>query len=296
MQIFSALNINLQNKVKKEDLNKIMLNWEVPATKSKKEAWEELSAKINPTKLHDEKNLFSNTHSTKVISIRKKLIALTAIAAVLIAGFLYFTQSNDTVVRVAEKQNSPVILPDGSKVWLNANSELVYNKTKWNQNREITLKGEGYFEVKKGKQFKVITDYGNVTVLGTSFDVLARKNFYEVECYTGKVAVTAANDQKILTPGKATYLHNNQLKAVYNIQELNADWTTNKFRFENQPLPRVFDEVSQTFKVDIKYDLKKERFFSGIFNINDLESTLKTICLSMDLKYSIQGTTVIISE
>lgn len=263
-----------------------MLNWEVPVANSKTEAWDDLMSKIDQ----------STAKETKVVPFRKKVAAFVAIAAVAVLGVLYFLPSGNTEIHFAKKQTSPVILPDGSKVWANANSDLAYNKDAWENNREVILDGEAYFEVEKGSKFTVKTPHGAVSVLGTSFNVLDRKDFFEVECYTGKVAVDANKEQQILTPGKATRVIGNQLKTIYSIQELQADWTIDKFRFENQSLTRVFEELSETYGVSCQLNFSEEKFFTGNFDIKDLEASLKTICLPMGLNYSIDGKTVIISE
>lgn len=272
--------------MKKKEIDKILLNWEVPATKSKNEAWDELMSKINepaPSK-------------TEAIVLRKRIAAIVAVAAVVVLGVLYFIPSGKTELQFAKKQLTPALLPDGSKVWANAHARLVYDKETWNKNREVNLQGEAYFEVVKGSKFTVKTSHGDVNVLGTSFNVMNRKDFFEVECYTGKVAVTAQEDEKILTPGKATRLVNNHLADIFQIQELQADWMNDKFRFENQSLTQVFEELSDFYQVTFQLNFEGEKFYSGNFDNKDLETTLKTICLPMELNYSIQGDQVIISQ
>ena len=274
--------------MKKEEIDKEMLDWKVPVVKTKAEAWEDLMSKIDQTD--------QSTKNTKVISFRKKVAIFVAVAAVTMWGALYFSSKNINTFHYATKQTKAFVLPDGSKVWANANTDIKLNPDTWDEQRELTLDGEAYFEVKKGSSFIVNTTHGDVTVLGTSFNVLDRAEFFEVECYTGKVAVKANDTKQVLTPGKATRLIDNQLETIYSIQELQADWISNKFRFENQSLTRVFDELSETYHVTCQLNFSEEKFFTGNFDIEDLESTLKTICLPMELKYSIEGNNVIISE
>ena len=68
---------------------------------------------------------------------------------------------------------------------LNELSQLEYNASKWDENRSLELKGEAFFDVEKGKRFDVTTEFGNVSVLGTEFNVLSRDSIFKVSCYEG---------------------------------------------------------------------------------------------------------------
>ena len=89
-------------------------------------------------------------------------------------------------------------MPDGSSVNLNAGSELEYTSFNWKKNRVLSLGGEAFFKVKKGKTFTVITKEGNVKVLGTQFKVKSREKLYEVTCFEGKVQVVIQKDTLVL--------------------------------------------------------------------------------------------------
>lgn len=283
--------------MKKEEIENMMKNWQTPEIRSKADSWEMLVSKINKTDQPFEQDLLQKKN-TKVISFQKRIALAVAIAASMLFGVIYFGGSSTTDIHFAEKSEAPVILPDGSKIWVNADSDISYNENTWNENREVTLTGEGFFEVEKGSSFRVITNHGEIMVLGTSFNVLTRANYFEVECYTGKVAVTSSGDKKILTPGKATRLSNENLSDTYTIQELLADWKNDKFRFENQDLTSVFDEISTVYNVEINtagIDTDS-KFFTGNFNIGDINSTLETICLPMALNFQIEGNKITISE
>lgn len=281
-----TLLINLTIKVKKEEIEKMINQWQVPATQSKEESWEILSNRIEESA--------SETKETKVVSFRRNIILAVSIAAVVVLGIVFFLPNSDTELQFSAKQIEPTVLPDGSKVWANANSTIVFNEETWGESRTITLLGEAYFEVKKGSSFQVKTNFGEVTVLGTSFNVLANQSYFEVECYTGKVQVVSSSSKKILTPGLATRKVNNHLVDSYIIQELKADWKNNKFRFDNIPLNQVFDEISTTFKVDIKSSDLSDKLFTGNFEVKDLETALETVCTSMGLSFIIENHTVVI--
>ena len=101
-----------------------------------------------------------------------------------------------------------VILPDGSIAQLNGSSTLKYHPYWWNISRNISLEGEAFFEVAKGSKFSVESKNGTTSVLGTSFNIYARSNQYEVVCVTGKVWVENATGEvsTIITPNQKAVL------------------------------------------------------------------------------------------
>ena len=103
-------------------------------------------------------------------------------------------------------------LPDGSVATLNAQSSISYEPGEWSSARRVELNGEAFFEVKKGTPFLVKTPYGDVQVLGTSFNVDARKDHFSVACFTGSVRVVAASRSQVLSPGERVFVSDNVLK------------------------------------------------------------------------------------
>ena len=81
----------------------------------------------------------------------------------------------NVVVHSRDSGTSLITLPDGTLVHLNTNSSLTYQQNFGQDNRKVKLSGEGYFEVKKDakKKFIVNTEYMDVTVLGTKFNLYA---------------------------------------------------------------------------------------------------------------------------
>ena len=106
---------------------------------------------------HIESKISSDTKSSKHTSFRYAL----ALVAVLVISFLVFknfnTDLNSFKTSIAKTEN--IILPDQSKVNLNANSKLTFNSSEWNSNRHLSLVGEAFFKVEKGKTFTVKKDY-----------------------------------------------------------------------------------------------------------------------------------------
>ena len=151
----------------------------------KKELWNKINTSI-------QKN--PQTVSTKSYSIIRWSIAIAASLALLV-WFNSFRGIERVIAGNAETKE--ISLPESSQVIVNADSRLVYNKNKFNDDRELKLDGEAFFKVKPGSHFTVKTDQGTVTVLGTSFNVISRPGIFEVSCHTGKVLVTNNANEKL---------------------------------------------------------------------------------------------------
>jgi ferric-dicitrate binding protein FerR (iron transport regulator) len=104
-----------------------------------------------------------------------------------------------------------VVLPDGSKVWLNAESSLHFPTAFTGNQREVTLTGEAYFEVAKNKEkpFRVKVDGMSINVLGTHFNVNAYsdENTIKTSLLEGSVKIIKNNKSNLLKPGKQSVLN-----------------------------------------------------------------------------------------
>jgi ferric-dicitrate binding protein FerR (iron transport regulator) len=121
--------------------------------------------------------------TTKVVSINTWLFRVAAIV-VLSLGITFTLRHFATATQAASNgTTAQFLLPDDSEVVLNSGSEIEYNKWNWNNNRKLSLDGEAYFKVAKGKTFEVETTLVKVTVLGTQFNVKNIKNIMDVTCF-----------------------------------------------------------------------------------------------------------------
>ena len=122
----------------------------------------------------------------------------------------YYTMSQmimpDMIVSVEKGQKANVVLPDGSKVWVNSDSRLSYGSRFNQKERVLSLEGEAYFEVTpdKDRPFIVETDELAVRALGTSFNVKSYEEEKDVSTVlmTGKVEVTSDYDRLVLNPNE----------------------------------------------------------------------------------------------
>lgn len=151
-----------------------------------------------------------------------------------------------------------IVLPDGTKVWLNAASRLKYPVAFTGTERLVELEGEAYFETAKdaGKPFKVKAGDLEVQVLGTSFDVMAYKD--EKQTHTtlisGAVKVASEKESKLLQPGQQAVLNAN---AGIGVNTVNTDeviaWKNGYFSFKDADITAVMRQLERWYDVTVSY-------------------------------------------
>lgn len=213
-------------------------------------------------------------------------------------------QSNfsDIVVEAPLGSKTKLTLSDGSTVWLNAGSKMVYSQGFGVSDRRLAFQGEGYFEVEKNDEmpFLVQTHDVNVTVVGTKFNF---RNYPEdeeavVELLEGKVALEnqlKEESVRYLSPNEKMVLH----KATGEMDITSAKvkeatlWTENILLFDEDLLPDIVRELERSYHVQIEIeneDLKQTRFY-GQFNL--LEQTIYDVLDMLSetgkLKYHEEG-------
>lgn len=233
----------------------------------------------------------------KVVSLKPKWgYAVAASIALLVGYFFLFDNTVSHSTNFGEQL--AITLPDNSEVMLNAKSTLSYNKKEWKTNRKLTLEGEAYFKVTKGKTFIVETTNGNVEVLGTQFTVNAEEAIFEVICYEGKVKVTNKENSRILTQGKAVRLIENELEDW----QLTADeptWLQQKSTFKNAPLKQVISALEKQYNISVdasKIDINKLRYTGG-FTHNDLNKALQSVFVPLKINFTFtQKNRIVLSD
>jgi len=195
-------------------------------------------------------------------------------------------------------------LPDGSRVWLNAESSITYPTAFTGKDRKVSVTGEAYFEIAKNphQPFSVEEKGMTITVLGTSFNV----NGYDDEPFSkttlveGKVNVDFGKVGALLEPGMQSEVYrrpnpDNRVPAIKvgpaNVEQALA-WKNGLFAFSNADLPTVMRQLSRWYNVDVKYEgeIPKDKYqFNGkIGKTLTLDQVLK-ILTKTQVRYSIDG-------
>lgn len=208
----------------------------------------------------------------------------------------HYTQIKDRQMTVSliETKSFPgavskIVLPDNSIVWLNNNSSLVYPSSFGNEDREVSLKGEGFFEVKSDQShpFFVRLDNGlRVMAHGTRFNISSYKKDNVIEITLEKGAVDIfENDRTIakLKPGEQCAY--DKTTSIYKCRRVDAyvcqAWKDRKLIFRDTTLEEVLDNLSRKFDVEIRIDNKRKvthRIRAAFFN-EDIYQILRDIQL-----------------
>jgi transmembrane sensor len=224
-------------------------------------------------------------------------VGLAAAVSLIVSLSILFNSDPEIIyLTTGLAESTQTELPDGSIVTLNAGSTISYSE-EWN--RELTLEGEAFFEVTKGDRFIVTTRYGNVEVLGTSFNVFARDDQFVVACKTGKVQVTIPSKtfNQAITPGQIVSMKSDTVKQIQRIPELMGKWQSGEFYYDKQPFSQVVFELQRQFNIEIDFDDSKQQMFSGYFTNKNVETALDMVCLPLGYRHEKTGeSSFVISE
>ncbi|HEY8954677.1 FecR family protein [Chitinophaga sp.] len=162
-----------------------------------------------------------------------------------------------------------VTLSDGTKVWLNASSTLRFPASFTGANRQVTLTGEAYFEaaVNTEKPFVVVVDSLRVTVLGTSFNIMAYKDEKTINTtlLEGAVSLTGANTTTLLKPGEQAQLGQQGNIRVAKKADIRAvmAWKNRLFWFEQDDIHTVMRQLSREYNIEVEIRGNIQRHFTG---------------------------------
>jgi len=223
--------------------------------------------------------------------------------------YLYMSKEKSStaplIIAVDRGQKANIILPDGSKAWLNSQSKLTYSADFNVKKRELQLDGEAYFEVAHNpeKPFVVRSSDIAVEALGTAFGLKAYNddNIISSILMRGKVKVTTPDGESILTPNERVLYdkttHKTTQSNVPNATDFTG-WIHDELRFENESLVDIAKTIQRIYNVEIIFassQLKNQRY-TGTVNNNSLESVLNTITLTSPISFQINNQQVTLLE
>ena len=208
---------------------------------------------------------------------------------------------NTLSTKNGEKSPYPLILADGSKVWLNAASSITFPVSFSGNDRTVTITGEAYLEVAHNERqpFRVITPHQTIEDLGTHFDVKAYDNepALKTTLLEGSVSVSSGNHSVILNPGQQADLIKNDAHLL--VKNVDVDgviaWKNGRFHFDHADIQTVMREFARWYDVDVQYigDIPAKAI-TGNINRNSKASVALQIIGILGVHYEIQGKTIII--
>lgn len=199
-----------------------------------------------------------------------------------------------------------IMLPDGSHVQLNSDSQIQFHKSFSDSVRSVTLSGQAYFDViKENCPFIVNTSNATIQVEGTSFDIENRDNKTRVIVKHGSVRFSSNNPlsegKVLLKANEMSYCINSHepSKPVIVDVELLTGWLKNILVFDKTPLSEIVAELQRYYgiKIELAEGNNLDNLeLSGEFSNRPAEEVVSLICLALDLNYEYDDKTIVISR
>lgn len=210
--------------------------------------------------------------------------AAAAVFLLALSGILFWQNNPSSAVQTAFGEIREQQLPDGSKVMLNANSEIRYTKG-WEKGaaREVWLKGEAFFHVMKTpnrNRFIVHTNQFDIVVTGTQFNVVNRAEKTNVMLTEGSVQLHTPDGQALqMKPGDFVEFNNKRLEKLNASKENILAWRDRKLYFDKTPLPVALATIEEHYGVSIKLGNTNlnSRTLTGILANDSLEVVLQAL-------------------
>ncbi len=277
----------------------------------------------------EQEELYTGTGSGK--SKYRKLLWLSAVAASLVTAFFLLRpgpaegikSTAQNTVSTKRGSKSKIELPDGTQVWLNADSRITYNENFHGPQREVQLSGEAFFDVVKDecRPFIIHTTSIDIKVLGTAFNVRSYENEKNTETslIRGSVEITLVkspdkkkiilkpNDKLIVNNEKATtppdsFVVKEKEKSnlpVMTLSKINYQkkdsaavetlWVNNRLAFDGEPLEDIVLKIERWF--DVKVEIADEKMrrvpYTAFFEDENLQQVMEALQLTGKFRYTI---------
>lgn len=233
------------------------------------------------------------------------------------------TTAFPVIYKTSHTPRQTFVLPDGSVITLRSHSSIQLNESFNQTSREITLKGEAFFDVREDdhRPFLVHTASFDITVLGTAFNVsaYADSGYTAAALFRGKVAIRLAGhsgekiilvpDQKLVVsttgavadsgrrvagPAKVLALVNQPQAAV----PAELQWLHKRLEIENETLVEIAQKLEQWYGITVRFadDRVKQYRYSGIFESENVLSVLEALQLSYPFQFSVKDNIITISQ
>lgn len=243
--------------------------------------------------------------------LRKRLMQAAAVLLLIVAGWagIHKWQQSNMVIVSADGGIKKMILPDSSIVWLKGNSSLSYHASFGKKDRQVELKGEGLFEIKKDAAHPFIVESGQYTtrVLGTSFNIKEQTphNSFSLLVLTGKVQVAKKNSKDNTAPLLITpdyeFISNNRQSSVNKASSTERAQSVNgteyDMNFNRTAFPDIIKRVEHKF--DVKFTGSYQSFeacrITADITDQSLSNSLKLLTMAINAEYQINDGTIMIT-
>ena len=214
--------------------------------------------------------------------------------------------NDDNTITTPPGGQFTVILPDGSKVFLNAASSLTYPIAFSGNERKVQLKGEAYFEVAHNplKPFRVVSNGQTVEVLGTHFniDAYSDESLIKTTLLEGSVRVSKGGRIAMLKPGQQAQIANSASSLQISVSNVDTEdavaWKSGLFVFDGDNIQHIMRMISRWYNVDVDYSgpVPDDVFGGSVSRFSNVSEVLKTLQLTGKVNFKIEGRKIIVSK
>lgn len=303
--------LNKDAELLKNEKVKLML----PALDSKK-MWSDIEGKVGPVPPNKTPVYYRN-HLSSYRYVAAIVLFLFSLSFLFYDNYVPDQTAKEpkiTYFSTNDQQWREITLSDGTEITLNNNSQLWVSATYGQPKREVTLKGEAYFEVihNEDKPFIIHTKGVSIKDLGTAFNVrsIPGKKNVQVAVKSGKVSILQNKNPAIkktkemakveLTPGQYAYVDLETSSISINEFEVENyfSWMNDRLQFNEATLAKASKQLSRIYNVTFSYaaDSLKTLKFSAQFEAESLKRTLAVIALTLSIDYEIKNQHVIWKE
>jgi transmembrane sensor len=262
-------------------------------------AWNNVYSRLN------ENGLKTNNGPARISLMRSTFMRVAAVALIILSlgTTVVYLNNNGTFSKKItlatgnEQKNLLVALPDGSRIFLNRNTEFSYRANFGKHRRDVSLSGEAFFEISADASKPFIIDAGNakVKVVGTSFNVITENSESAVEVFvkTGKVMLSdnSGSQSIFLDPGFVGTMDSKISGKTINKNPNYMSWNTGLLVYNGQKLDVVINDLKRVYNMDIVADdpgILDNTWTSPIDN-QPQDTIIRLICASFNLSYTKDG-------
>lgn len=233
----------------------------------------------------------------------RRLVAVLFIVSCISLGYFVNVQIKENKIAALQEivtkettngMKSQFVLSDGTKVYLNSDSKLIFPKGFQGTERRVKLSGEAFFEVKQDKDSPFIVEVGEneIKVLGTSFNAHYR-DVFTVALVTGKVEVGDLLGNKIFLSPNEMLIKEKEgkfTKTIFDPLSL-LGWKDNYLVFNDDKFDEVLEKLRRWYGVEFSVvgDVRKDWSYSGKYHKETLQNVLEGISITSNFSYEITG-------
>jgi transmembrane sensor len=198
-----------------------------------------------------------------------------------------------------------VVLSDGTRVWLNSNSRIIYPQQFSGDKRTVQLEGEAYFDVThdQAHPFIIHTAAIDIKVLGTAFNVqaYAKENGVEAILVRGKIAITDSlgHDLAVMAPGQMAQYAKNKLTVTNVNPDQYTNWRYGNITLNGADLKTIANKLSELYQVQVTIDPSisdTTRYNFAFSKRKQVKEIMDMLCFIAPIQYQMKGKTILITR